>query len=123
MKVDTSRTGLEVFYPKYVAQLLKHIWTRTAKNPEFELVTREAFDYLQDHEDEEVHVSRASVIINMDALVEDGVLKVRQTTGKGGYHGVYSAALSPGEFQKKVYDHVETTLFEVFKNTGGWYRE
>lgn len=49
----------------------------------------DAWRHLHSLEDEKVHKSRASVIFFFNDMVEDGIFRYVERTGKGGVHRVY----------------------------------
>jgi hypothetical protein len=53
-------------------------------------------------------ISRASVINFLEALMEAGVLKGVEKTGKGGYHWIYSPAMTEAQFKQ----HNARTILE-----------
>jgi len=62
-------------------------------------------------------VSRASVINYLKKLTESGIIDREGKTGKGGYHGVYSAKLSFEEIITKIITSAMDTLLEAFPDS------
>lgn len=108
-KYNTSEKGLRALYPDYLADLVEEL---LEGYPGIEMNTREAWDWLR--EGKGYDISRASVIIGMQALEGDGVLAVRDVTGKGGHHGVYRAALDREAFNRLINQRVVAHLLENF---------
>ena len=62
-------------------------------------------------------VSRASVINYLKKLAESGIIGAKEETGKGGYHGVYSAKLSFEEILTLIVTSVMDTLLAAFPDS------
>jgi len=59
-------------------------------------------------------MSRASVNIFLDDMVEEGVREYERETGKGGYHRVCYPAMKPKQFESYVTKVILDKLKEVF---------
>lgn len=81
---DLSKEGLLCVLRPYQIAVMHCFWDK--KEPR---VSRDVYDYLQDI-GEEAAKSRASVIIFLNRMVDEGFLDYIEETGKGGYHRVYS---------------------------------
>jgi predicted transcriptional regulator len=97
----------------YQAALMEHIWEINEED-RTGIISREAHEYLIDTGEDELKISRASVIIFLDAMVEEGVLEYETETGKGGYHRVYFPAMKPKQFESYVTNAIMEKLKEVF---------
>jgi hypothetical protein len=79
MIFDTSEKGLLTLFKPYQAAFLEQIWE--LNNPERTGITSgEAYKFLQDHPDRK---SRASVIIFLNDMVEEGVLDYEEKDWQG----------------------------------------
>jgi len=59
-------------------------------------------------------ISRASVINFLNAMVDEGVLIYRETTGKGGYRRIYSPKYDERGFRKYIAKTVIESLLGDF---------
>ena len=58
-------------------------------------------------------ISRASIINFLNAMVDDGALGYTETTGKGGYRRIYTAAKDEQEFWLWLITLADSTLKEA----------
>lgn len=59
-------------------------------------------------------ISRASVINFLDAMLDLGVLRGEDKTGKGGHHMVYYPAMDEEGFKRFIVEKLITSLMESF---------
>ena len=110
MIFDTSEKGLLTLFRPYQAALLEHIWE--LNNPERTGVkSGQAYEFLKGHPDSK---SRASMILFLNEMVEEGVLEYEERTGKGGYHRVYYPKMNREQFTQHVVKTITKKLTEVF---------
>ena len=110
MIFDTSGEGLLTLFKPYQAALLEQIWK--LNNPHRTGITSgQAYNYLQGHPDSK---SRASVILFLNEMVDEGVLDYEEESGKGGYHRVYYPKMDREQFAKHVVETITDKLNEVF---------
>jgi len=115
MKFDTSENGLQTLFKQYQAALLEHIWE--LNDPDRTGITSgQAYKFLQDHPDSK---SRASVIIFLNDMVEEGVLSYEERTKRGGPYKVYLPEMSREEFEIYIVKSIITKLEEVFPSIKG----
>ncbi len=50
-------------------------------------------------------------------MVEEGVLKCEERSGKGGYHRVYYPKMSREQFARQVVETITDKIYEVFIKT------
>ena len=110
MIFDTSKEGLLTLFKPYQAALLEHIWELNSVE-RFGLSSGDAYRFLRDHPDSK---SRASVIIFLNDMVEDGVLEYEEESGKGGYHRVYYPRMDREQFAQHVVETITRKLTETF---------
>ena len=116
MKFDTTERGLHTLFRPYQAALLEHIWglnsqTRTG------ITSGQAYTFLWEKSDKELRKSRASVIFSLNDMVDDGILKYEEESGKGGYHRVYYPKMNREEFAKHVKKTITDKLAKVFPSS------
>ena len=110
MRFDTSEKGLLTLFKPYQAALLEHVWK--LNNPRRTGITSgQAYKFLQDHPDSK---SRASVILFLNDMVDEGVLEYELESGKGGYHRVYYPKMDREQFAKYVVETITDKLNMVF---------
>jgi len=110
MIFDTSGEGLLTLFKPYQAALLEHVWELN-RNERVGVSSGDAYRFLRDHPDSK---SRASVIIFLNDMVEEGVLEYDEESGKGGYHRVYYLRMDREQFARHVVDKIMDKLDEVF---------
>jgi predicted transcriptional regulator len=59
---------------------------------------------------EELKISRASVIVFLNDMVEKRILEYESKSGKGGYHRVYYPKMTREEFRQYVTDLIMEKL-------------
>ncbi len=59
-------------------------------------------------------ISRASIIFFLNDMVDEGVLKYVERTGKGGHHRVYSPVFDETGFKVHLAGKIISRLFEVW---------
>ena len=109
MIFDTEKDGLHTIFKPYQASLMEHIWevnseTRTGTT------SGQAHEHLHETGNEDLMMSRASVIFFFNDMVEEGVLEVEEVSGRGGYHGVYYPKMTRDEFGQYVVDAIMEKL-------------
>ena len=122
MKYDTSKTGWATIRVDYGADILeKFIQEWRPGGEPFEMNTRLAFEYeLELLKKQDRTISRASVIFELNKMVDMGILTYRSKTGKGGHHKVYRLAKSPHELEVDIVTHL---LQRIKKNWPKAYSE
>ena len=85
MKFDTEKEGLLTVFKPYQAFLMKHIW-EVNKETRTGTTSGQAFEHLQKTGNEDLMMSRASAIIFLNDMAEEGVIEYEEESGKGGYH-------------------------------------
>jgi predicted transcriptional regulator len=89
---------------------MEHIWK--LNNPERTGITSgQAHEFLMGHPDSK---SRASVIIFLNKMVEEGILQYEEKSGKGGYHRVYYPKMTKEQFAHHVVEMITRKLSETF---------
>jgi len=88
IQMDTSKTGLEMFFKPYQVHALSHLQATYPRGAN----TREVYTAVN----HKTIISRTSIINFLLMATDEGILTHTETTGKGGYHYVYKLA-HPGE--------------------------
>lgn len=113
MIFDTSKKGLQTLFKPYEVALLVHIW-ESNREERTGTSSGQAYRFLQQTGDSDLMLSRASVIIFLNKMVEEGVLEYEEKTGKGGRHRVYYPKMSSEQFAQHVVETITKKLTEVF---------
>lgn len=122
MKLDTQKPGLYALFKPYKVALLKHLYAVTTPENDYGVSSGYLWKWLEVNA-ERLGIekrSQASVINGMKDLVDQGILKFSETTGKGGYRRLYSVAMTHGEFEDHFNDELIGTLHSIFE--GDWWR-
>ncbi|MBU0847203.1 BlaI/MecI/CopY family transcriptional regulator [Patescibacteria group bacterium] len=64
--------------------------------------------------EEDRSISRASIIFFMNDMVDEGVLKYREKSGKGGYHRIYAPVYCEEGFKEYLVKQIMNKLLEEF---------
>ena len=109
MKIDTTKKGLLLAFKPYQVEVLKTIWD----SPEG-LHSGKIWEKVNEHE----KISRASVTYFCNDMVDEGILKYHERSGKGGWHRVYEPnfpTLAEGiQFlKKKIINKLEDELVNI----------
>jgi predicted transcriptional regulator len=110
MKFDMMQEGLLAVFKSYQATLMEHIWDQNLKE-KVGITSGEAHKLLKDNPERK---SRASVIIFLNNMVEEGILGYELKTGKGGYHRVYYPLMDRDGFQKFISEKINGKLEKLF---------
>ncbi len=110
MRFDTEKEGLHTLFRPYQALLIEHLWDLN-RNARVGINSSQAHRFLQDTPEKK---SRASVIISMNDMVDEGILEYEERSGKGGYHRVYYPKMDRGEFAVYVTELIKKKLKEAF---------
>ena len=115
IKLDTQKgKGLHTHLKPYEATILNEVWN--AQEP---INSGAVWRILDDKgikttPDARNTVSRASVILFLNQMVDDGVLDWKDGTGKGGHHRLYFPKISREKYPKYVVDQVVRGLIRTF---------
>jgi len=108
LEIDASQQGLRMVLREYEEQVLKVFWDDPQKEYTSKLVCDRINQRLGLGS-----ISRASIINFLEDMVEMGVLSKRETTGKGGYRGIYSSKIDESGFKRFI---AETSLEALMRN-------
>ena len=112
MIFDTSKKGLQTLFKPYEVALLEHIWESSIE--EIGIMSGQAYQFLQQTDDVDLVKSRASVILFLNKMVEEGLLSYEEESGKGGYHKIYYPKMNKEQFAQHVVKMITRKLGEVF---------
>lgn len=99
--VTIPASGEHPVFKPWELRVMQYLWA--AKKP---INSKQAWDMLTSSNvkaaGRDRPVSRASVINFLERLTEAGITRNAPESGKGGYHGLYSAAVTPAQ----LYDYL-----------------
>ena len=84
IQMDTSKTGLEMFFKSYQVHALNHLNTIHPRGAN----SRTVFTAVN----QQTKISRASIINFLKAAADEGILTYTTTTCKGGHQRIYTLA-------------------------------
>jgi hypothetical protein len=105
---DTSQLGFHSVLRGWQIKALQAVWN----NPEG-LNSRMVWEKVNQVLEGE-SISRASAIYFLDDMLEMGVLRGEERTGKGGHHMVYYPAMDEAGFKRFIAERLIANLMESF---------
>ncbi len=103
-KFNPSEPGLRKTLREYEELALRYVWSMGEKGA----ASRPIYETVNSELGSGKSISRASIIIIMNKLVDQGVLAYREATGKGGYHKIYYPLMD----EKGYVKYLIKTMFE-----------
>jgi len=116
LKFDPSESGLRKTLKEYQELALRFAWEVGEEGANSGAIWRAVNERL----DEDKSISRASVILFLNDMVDDGVLGFRDATGKGGHHRVYFGKLDEEGYRKYL---LRTVIDSMMRDFPGETRE
>ncbi len=104
---DLSEKGLRAILRDYQEEALRVLWE--SKVP---LTTKEVWEKVNARRSEPI--SRASIIFFLEDMMNAGVLKGDDRTGKGGHYYAYSPCMDEAEFKRFIALEVLGSLMKQF---------
>ena len=111
MKLDTQKQGLSTLMKPYKAALLKQLYAMTSTHSYDGMSSGYLWEWLYNN---------AGRINALNEMVDQGVLKFVEVSGKGGMQRRYSVAMTTGEFEAFVKGEFIGKLVSVFE--GEWWK-
>ena len=109
-KFDPSQPGLRKTLKEYEELALRYVWSMGEKGA----TSRHIHETVNSKLGSDKSISRASIIIIMNKLVDQGVLSYREATGKGGHHKIYYPLMDEKGFKVYVARTVIQSLMRDF---------
>jgi len=100
LQLDTGKESLDMFFKDWQVESLRYLWKIYPEGAISRVVHENVNNNLKDG------VSRTSIIIFLNDMVDNGLLTYTVTTGKGGRHRVYYMKYSEPEF----HEHMTTLI-------------
>lgn len=123
MRLDTSKPGLHALFKPYKAALLQRLFEVTKHDTHDNAQpSGRLWEWLNENAEKlgVKKMSRAAVIFALNDMVDQGILKWDDRTGKGGHHKIYSVAMTPEDFEGVVNAKILRKLASIFKPD--WWR-
>ena len=107
---DPSKTGLRKTLREYEELALRYIWEigKTGAG------SGQTWDAVNERLGEDKTISRASIILFLNRMVDQGVVSWRDATGKGGHHRIYYTKLDESEYRKYLVRTIIESLMQDF---------
>ena len=109
-KFDPSQPGLRKTLREYQELALRYLWEIEEEGANSGLIWKVVNEKLKPSGS----ISRASIIIIMNRLVDQGVLSYREGTGKGGHHKIYYPLMDEKGYKKYVAKTIITSIMRDF---------
>jgi len=104
LTIDTSKTGLEMFFKPYQVRALNHLQTIHPQGANCSAVHKVV--------NEKTTISRPSVFNFLNYCVDEGLMTYDMTPGRGGSHRIYTLTIT----EKDLLEHLtEETLRFLMK--------
>ncbi len=94
LSIDTSKTGLEMFFKPYQVEALHVLQNRGEEGANSRIVWNTVNKTLPSP------ISRASIINSLNMMVDEEILSFTERTGKGGHHRVYRLEMTKSELKE-----------------------
>ncbi len=109
-KFDHSKHGLRKTLKEYEEIGLRYIWAQGEKGAS----TGKTWTAVTEALGPDKSISRASVILFLSRMADQGVLGYRSATGKGGHHRVYFPIMDERGYKKHLLKTVVESLMRDF---------
>ena len=109
-KFDPSQSGLRKTLREYEELALRYVWTLGEEGANSGPIWKTVNKQLGTGKS----ISRASIIIIMNRLVDQGVLSYREGTGKGGHHKIYYPLMDEKGYKKYLAKTMVESLMRDF---------
>jgi predicted transcriptional regulator len=108
-KFNPAEKGLRKTLREYEEIALRYIWSVGDEGAG----SGKTWEHVNKELSEGKSISRASIIMYLNRMVDEGVLGFRDATGKGGHHRIYITKLDENGYKKYV---VRTILESVSRD-------
>jgi len=105
--------GLQTLFKPYEVALLVHTWESNIEE-RTGISTGQAYKFLQQTGESELMMSRASITVFLNKMVEEGILEYEERTGNGSRNKVYYPKMTREQFAQHVVETITRKLNEVF---------
>ena len=109
-KFNPTKYGLQKTLKAYEEIALRYVWSQGEKGAS----TGKTWTAVTEALGPDKSISRASVILFLSRMADQGVLDYRTATGKGGYHRVYFPIMDERDYKKHLLRTVVESLMRDF---------
>ena len=109
---ETFKNGLETVWTEYQVITMRYLWSIEGEEGAGSGKCWEHVNIVLEKRGRSI--SRASIIFFLNDMVDQGVLKFVERTGKGGHHRIYSPAFDETGFREYLARHVISKLIQEF---------
>ena len=109
-KFDPSQPGLRKTLREWEELALRYVWSVGEEGAGSGLIWKEVNEKLKPGGS----ISRASVIVFMNRLVDQGVLDYREGTGRGGVHKIYYPLMDEEGYVKYIIKTIVESMMRDF---------
>ena len=106
--MKTSQEDLAMFFKDWQIRILHRLWNISPAGANSRSVWANVNKCLQGS------ISRTSVIIYLNHMVDEALLTYTETTGKGGHHRIYYMKYSETELKQHIADLIITKLLREY---------
>ena len=109
-KFNPTKYGLQKTLKAYEEIALRYVWSQGEKGA----TSGKTWKAVNEALDPDKSISRASVILFLSRMADQGVLDFRTATGKGGHHRVYYPVMDERSYIKHVMKTVVESMMRDF---------
>ena len=109
-KFDPSKTGLRKTLKEYEEIGLRFVWSVGMKG----VGTGKTWKAVTEALGPDKSISRASVILFLSRMADQGVLDFRSATGKGGHHRIYYPIMDERDYKKHLLKTIVESMMRDF---------
>jgi len=110
LKIDLGKMGFNAVLKPYQIEIMKYLWA----NPGEGKSSKQVYDAVIEVLPEGKSISRPSIIISLNALAEDGVLRFHEVTGRGGHRRIYRSIYDESGFKRYIAETALRKLLQEF---------
>lgn len=109
---ETFENGLETIWKEYQVIVMQYLWSLEEEEGAGSGKCWEATNLMLEKSGKSI--SRASIIFFLNQMVDEGVLKYVERTGKGGHHRIYTPAFDEPGLKEYIANKIISKLFKVW---------
>ena len=109
-KYDVSEEELRAVLKDYQEAALRYLW----RSPDVGRSSKEVYEAVNESLRGVGTISRTSIIIFLNAMVDEGVLGFHEITGKGGHRRIYRSELDEAGFKAFIAGSLLKSLMRDF---------